>query len=316
MAAKKPSGKAAPRSSRKDRQMNPYWGGQLGGEDSDDDDSDDESTLSDVKKNNFKRYVAWAMASASVAGLGYGAFVAYKAEFVQNFFKYLLDKTDAGKTLGKTMDVFNGIIAKCSSVTGTYQQHMTKSIVGKAVEHVEGVVKIPSVVKGTLDTSFMTCNEAHNALHELFAAMDATLFKIKASVIGTATTGVGTIFGIKWVSGSNPIKTIHDTIIKFVDYHEAILDKLLEGVDFTTTNVIDICKAMLAKWKAMSAAKQAELCQTAAAAVRSTPGSKMGSSASDPSGRRGGKKTNKRRKQSKRKPKRKPKRTAKRRSKK
>ena len=223
--------------------MNPYWGGQLGGEDSDDDDSDDESTLSDVKKNNFKRYVAWAMASASVAGLGYGAFVAYKAEFVQNFFKYLLDKTDAGKTLGKTMDVFNGIIAKCSSVPGAYQQHITKTALVKAVEHVDGVVKIPSVVKDTLDTSFMTCNQAHNALHELFTSIDATIFKMKASFLAAGTGAGATIFGIKWVSGSNPIKTIHDTIIKFVDYHEAILDILLEGVDFTTTSVIDICQS-------------------------------------------------------------------------
>jgi hypothetical protein len=297
-------------------------GGQLGGMpkgmpkgipgDSDDDEGEGEASESQLEpKIKFKRYVACLMACASAAGFGYSLYKTYQSAFVQKCFKFLLDNTDAGNTFDKTMNVFNRIIEKCSTFTSSYEQHLTKQLMKSGVKHVDGFVKIPSVVTDTLDTSFMTCHEAHTALHELFTSIDATISNMKTRAVAISAGAGGTIFGIKWVSGANPLDTIKGSITKFVDYHEAILDILLEGVDFTTTSMLDICKAMLEKWNNMTPAKKEELCQTAEAAVRATPGSMKGPGASYP--RRGGKKTNKRRKQSKRKPKRKPKKTEKRR---
>ena len=299
------SGKAPLRSSRKEREAKPYEGGQLGGEGSDDEGEASESRVEPTIK--FKRYVACLMACASAAGFGYSIVKTYQSEFVQKCFKFLLDNTDAGNTFDKTMNVFNSIIKKCSTFTGSYEQHVTKQLMQSGVKHVDGFVPIPSVVTGTLDTSFMTCHEAHTALHELFTSIDATISNMKTRAVAISAGAGGTIFGIKWVSGANPLDTIKGSITKFVDYHEAILDILLNGVDFTSTSLTGICKGMLTQWNSMSSAKKEDLCKEAEKRVKWS-----GAYNSGPSGR-GGKNTNKRRKQSKRKPKRKPKKTEKRR---
>jgi hypothetical protein len=258
--------------------------------------------LTDDQKKKFKRLLAWLLAISTSGGV---LVTGYNSGIAGNAFRWLVMNTWLGGQLNGVVDIFNNILGNCGTVEGAATQFVASKGVKAAAAAASGHINIPDAFTATINAATMTCGDAHIALEGVFKSIE-TAVELKQTQLAAAA---GTAGVLGWLTGQTGNLTSY--ITQYIDFYEAILDKLLEGFDWTAGASVSVT---VAAFKYLKAKKPAEI----KAVVRTIPALQRRSASagylSVPGP--GGKKTNKRRKQSKRKPKRKSKRTSKRRSKK
>jgi len=269
--------------------------------------------LTDDQKKKAKRYLAWVLAISATGGLVGGV---YNSGIVTNVLTWLVSNTWLGGQLNGVAAIFENLLQGCDSIAGVAGRWGTKQATGATMGAVGAIIPIPGAATEMVSSATMSCGQTITIIEKILENTKTSVELLKTQ-IGTAA---GTVGIVGYLTGQTA--GLKDYINTYIDFYEAILDKLFESFDWTAGASVSVAGASVsvtvAAFKYLTSKSPAQI-EAAAEAVRTTPGAYARRSASagylsvpGP----GGKKTNKRRKQSKRKPKRKSKRTSKRRSKK
>jgi hypothetical protein len=255
-----------------------------------------EKDLSDEQRRAI-RYLAWVLAICFIAGASYAV---YSSGVVSWVLRWLVSNTWLGGQLNGVAAIFENLLVGCDKLGGVATRWTTMKAAEGALGQMGSYVDVEAA-KPVVGFATMSCGQTITVIEKVLLNTQAAVLEYQKK-IGAASVGFG-VAG--WAFAGNEKSS--EGIKKFIDIFEAILYKLLAGLEVSTLSAHSVFEYLIRK-------KDTEVAEVAEAAVRATPGAleRPGAGAGYSPGP-GGKKTNKRRKQSKRKPKRKPKKTAKRR---